>query len=339
MTDIPQNKPTSVLPHPLAFIVGHPRSGTTLLASIFDRHPEVAVPPETHFFKVRDVRWAARTDLTNPQAIAKAISDSRIHELEIPKQVLVDHLSEHDINTPDARLLPILLDLYASRHRKPLTIEKTPHHFEHIDTILTEYPKAKVIGIIRDGRDVCLSLIEKPWAHNSIEKHAIDWTRTVDILQSAAKRHPDRVVLVRFEDLVHQPRETTQSLCQFVQLTYHPQQLEPSVQTGVLTERERDWKHLVEKPISPEQAEKWRDHPDAKQIDTLTLIMKNHLTQQSYDTRAMQAVTLRQILRARALRFAFSPTTAPLRNALRPLIRRIPFIQRRTPSEQQRSLS
>ena len=133
-------------PHrsPEAHIVlgGAPRSGTTLLRRLLDRHPEVCSGAETKLFvpAAFNLAW-----------LAQAYAIPR-HELEEMRR--------------SARSQAAFIDAFAARvcagSGKPRWAEKTPQNIRHLDWILEHFPVASVVHIIRDGRDVICSMREHP---------------------------------------------------------------------------------------------------------------------------------------------------------------------------------
>lgn len=205
------------------FIVGNDRSGTTMLRLILDRGPDAAIPPESMFL----------TDLAEPSAAGGAPRSAEEAE------ALVATVWEH----PKVRLwslpgpppaVPAGLSgldayrfaveapfrAYAAAHGKPRWGDKTPHYVHHVDRLATLWPRARFVVLVRDGRDVALSLKRMPFGPNNAWAAAQWWARGIRAGERAAAHHPERVLVVRYEDLATAPEERVPAICAFLGLRY-----------------------------------------------------------------------------------------------------------------------
>jgi hypothetical protein len=85
-------------------------------------------------------------------------------------------------------------------------VERTPTHARHLDLIGAVYPDARVLHIVRDGRDVARSLVSQSWGPTSVAEAAVEWDETVRDARRAG-RDLDRYREVRYEDLVRAPAD------------------------------------------------------------------------------------------------------------------------------------
>ena len=144
---------------PYVFVVGSPRSGTTLLQRMLDAHPQLAVANDTHFI---------------PKAIAGIADDDVPLTRELVERVIGYHRF-HRLGIDDelARTLAIGAETYASyvgalygafaiAHGKGMAGEKTPDYVRSIPLLDRLFPWARFVHIVRDGRDVALSALD--WA-------------------------------------------------------------------------------------------------------------------------------------------------------------------------------
>ena len=194
-------------------IVGVPRSGTTLLRLMLDRHPQLAIPPETWFL----------ADLA-----------ALIGQPGVGVDVLLDTIMEPD-TWPDfglsaealrAVLVPgdpsaaarAFFRLYADRHAKPRWGDKTPT--DEIEAIERLLPEARFIHIIRDGRDVAASL-RKMWFAPSedVGELASFWRGRIERTRAGGER-VGHYLEVRYEDLVTEPEPVLRRICAHVDLVF-----------------------------------------------------------------------------------------------------------------------
>jgi hypothetical protein len=213
---------------PMPIIVGAPRSGTTLLRFMLDSHPELAIPPETGFLHPAcDLkRQGGETPEDVFQLLTSFPSDAPCWpDFDIEANRLRSEL--HRIQPFDvASGMRAFYRLYAERFNKRRFGDKTPSYCEHIERIGELLPEAHFVHIVRDGRDVALSL--RPlWFSpgHDIETLARYWSRTVRAGRAGGSR-ARAYMEVRYEDLVREPVPQLEALCRFLQLPFHSDMVE-----------------------------------------------------------------------------------------------------------------
>jgi Sulfotransferase family len=210
----------------MPFIVGVPRSGTTLLRLMLDSHPLLAIPPETGFL-------TSVCDLRKSKPTARRLFD-------VMTQFPPEAANWCDFNLDAGQLWQVLENiqpfdlaegvrgfyrLYATNQGKPRYGEKTPTYGAHIRSIEQLLPEARFVHIFRDGRDVCLSLRSMWFAPGrDIPTLAAYWQQQVEATRTAGRK-AGSYMEVRYEDLVMQPEFYLNEICRFLDLVFHPQML------------------------------------------------------------------------------------------------------------------
>ncbi len=168
---------------PAPFIVGVTRSGTTLLRLMLDAHPDLAIPPETHF--VMDVIRAGKKN-RDVQAFHEAfVENRRWDDFDLDSGELLKRLKR--LEPLDARgALRCFYDMYAERMGKSRWGDKTPGYQVKMRRIHRNLPEARFIHLIRDGRDVVLSQWSKAQTPTPIEDAAKRWQQRVRLTQRLA---------------------------------------------------------------------------------------------------------------------------------------------------------
>ncbi len=224
---------TAVYPAP--FIVGASRSGSTMLRLMLDRHPLLGIPPETHFLTSLPAVWRGAAD--PPAAAFEAIvNHERWPDFELDADAFRARLIESSACTL-TEVLRVFYMLYASRHGKSRWGEKTPQYVLRMPQIAQLLPEARFVHIVRDGRDVALSVLSLWFGPTSIEEAASWWVERV----RAGQRDGPTVdyLEVRYERLVEQPVEELRRVCAFVEIDFQAEML--SYHAGAL-ERMREMK-------------------------------------------------------------------------------------------------
>lgn len=211
------------------FIGGCSRSGTTLLGSMLGVHQHCICSPESHF-KIEILRsLSGDKEHINLKEVMDYTAKHwrfQIWELPINTEYIVDEAAGDSYGD----LLNWVVSQYATHEGKSaanIWIDHTPENTSYTETLLGLFPNAKFIHIIRDGRAVAASIKPLDWGPNSIVKAARWWMRMVSFgLAAESCLPPDRIMRVKYEDLVIDPEGTLQSLCRFLNLSYNPEMKE-----------------------------------------------------------------------------------------------------------------
>jgi uncharacterized coiled-coil protein SlyX len=155
---------------PAFFVVGRGRSGTSWLRILLNSHPEIMCGGEGRFFErnfKREDFEQLQLENIPPSSLYRAILESSYLKFWIDRSVWAkgEETDKHLIN-----LTRLAIDYFLaeqlSKTNKRMVGDKTPFvSAEVIEEISTIYPEARVIHIIRDGRDVAVSLIHFMWNH------------------------------------------------------------------------------------------------------------------------------------------------------------------------------
>lgn len=254
----------------MPFVVGVPRSGTTLLRLMLDAHPELAIPHETHFLPAA---------LREPQAsredfFRKLTEFPTWKDLSTPAARFAEALRRVEpFNVPEG--LRAFYRLYAEAHGKPRWGDKSPPYLLHMRTIHDALPEARFVHILRDGRDVALSLRPLWFAPGkSMEALATQWVEQITQARGQGQGTPFYLE-VRYEDLIAAPARELQRICRFLDLPYAPEMLTyhqtarlrlDEVQTHrgpdgqvIITKEERlHNQRLTSQPPEPSRVGRWR---------------------------------------------------------------------------------
>lgn len=207
---------------PPIFIVGCPRSGTTLVARILDSHSRIAIYNETHYYSIFGPDRHRYGDFRRSSNLMRLINDFRetIHVQGLveppPSSEILGSLAEPTFEG----VLAALLDAYAKRQGKARGGDKTPEHHRNLPEILEMFPQSPVIFVIRDPRDTVLSI------NKTFGLTAETGTRMWRAAFISYWKARDSVHHVSYEELVQNPTEVVQGLCDFLGEPYEPAMLD-----------------------------------------------------------------------------------------------------------------
>ena len=264
------------------FIVGVGRSGTTLLASILNRHPEVCVTPETHFFRlVYEYPGGLKKFKRNwPDSLREIMH--KMHPTKAWQPDPESIISKFDSFPGIDILFKCIGEQIADIFNKPLWIEKTPNHINYLKEIRYFFPNAPIIHIVRDGRDVALSLLKVKWASQSYIENLLHWKR--GILISKEFFYYDKLSLViRYEDLVQDTELTIKKICAWLGIKFSPKLLIPDGTEDFLIEIGRSHKNNIKTPVNTSRMYRWKNKLDKKTKKIAILLLYNELKLFGYE--------------------------------------------------------
>jgi hypothetical protein len=219
--------------NPYVFIVGCPRSGTTLLRHILDTHPQITVTPEAHwiprFFEQR--KGLTPDGMVTPQLIPQLLEDPKFAHFHVGQEDLLTLLDGRPVSY--ASFITGIFDVYGEDRGKVLVGNKTPDSARRMRTLHALWPEARFIHLIRDGRDVALSFMNWPkvlqkkpgnfptWKEDPVSTAALWWELNVRCGRRAVEwLDPKLYYEMRYESLIANPAGECAAVCDFLGLPY-----------------------------------------------------------------------------------------------------------------------
>jgi hypothetical protein len=209
------------------FIVSSGRSGTTLLRSILNASDRIYILPESDFIARTYSLYGDRQSFTGEdyEKIAKLFAKtSENNGWNLPQPYLISYLKDKNPQS-FAEVNSYLYEAYI-KHKNIESVAwgiKTPVLIAHLDLILKVFPKAKIVHLVRDGRDVYLSYQKVhqnspvKFGPKGILTMSLYW---VDGLRRLASIDRAKVYECRYEDLLDSPEKTLKNLCSFLNIEY-----------------------------------------------------------------------------------------------------------------------
>ena len=259
------------------FIVGCPRSGTTLLSVLLDRHSRLCVPPETGFFAEVAPNLPSQDDTSLLDTLR---GWPRLPELNLTPEAVLSRLGGRP--SSPAGVLTAILGLYAEAEGKARCGEKTPQHLLEVPAILRHFPGARIVCLLRDGRDVALSLRAMPWGPPTLAAAADLWKTFVRLADGFAQQHPDQFTFVYYEKLVRQPDEVLPTVMAFLGEEFEPRQVQPHLSSGVVLSRSVSWKGQALGPLDPSRIGQRRHEALAWENALLDEAVSDELSRHGY---------------------------------------------------------
>ncbi len=278
------------------FIVGCQRSGTTALAVMFDRHSGLAVPSETQFFNTfARLDGRKRLPMTHEQLLSRACDDFFIHQTGLRYEEMIEIFRRYEPTYPN--LFRAILESFAAKQGKRRAAEKSCDHLHHVPELLRLFPKAKVICIIRDGRDVVQSMIAA-WGSKLLGSLCRLWIMKARVAARLQRQLPgDRFTVVKYADLILHPEKEMRRLCEFIGEEFEPSQLEKMTETASVPAAELDWKAKAKDRPDASRVGAWRRNGDPEQIAQLNYYLGSMLRKWGYTDTEVVGVSWTKRLR------------------------------------------
>jgi len=197
---------------PPVFIVGCPRSGTTLLRQILDSHSRIACPGETWFL------IGLLEQLRNPFFV------SGLRSLNVEREEAVQNIRAYTLH---------YYETFLHRVGKARWADKTPLYVNYCKEILEVFGDVRFVHLLRHGMDVVQSMQERPWFDlipggsdpdplKRLEAAARVWMQTTDGFAAFEKAHPGLCHTVRFEELTARPEPVVRRVLEFLEEPWEP---------------------------------------------------------------------------------------------------------------------
>jgi Sulfotransferase family len=207
---------------PVPFVVGMNRSGTTLLRMMLDAHPQLTIPPETHF--VPAVIKACREPGATPEDALAAMKSAREWgDFGFSDEEMLGRLRATKMRPGQA--VRTFYQAYMEQQGKSRWGEKTPTYVQRMPLIERALPEARFVHVIRDGRDVALSVLDRTVRDLTAADVARRWQKKIAKARNdAPKLH--HYMELRYEDLILDTEPVLRRVCEFIKLDFDPAMLE-----------------------------------------------------------------------------------------------------------------
>jgi Sulfotransferase family len=262
------------------FVVGMNRSGTTLLRMMLDAHPQLTIPPETHF--VPDLIKACREDgATAEDALAAMKSAREWGDFGFSDEEMLARLRA----LPKLRPGPAVrtfYEAYMQQQGKPRWGEKTPTYVQKMKLIQRALPEARFVHVIRDGRDVALSVLDRTVRDLTAADIARRWQKKITKAREDAPAL-DHYMEIRYEDLILDTEPVLRKVADFIDLPWDDVMLSYHERSGerlkemaralpgdgrakeLSVERRMATHAMTTKPPSADRVARWRTQMSAQQ--------------------------------------------------------------------------
>ena len=180
-----------------------------------------------------------------------------------------------------AAMLESLTVQHAERRGKVRWVEKTPRHLLEIPALRASWPDAYLVRIVRDPRDVALSLAAMPFAGGTLVSNLVRIDADDRASRDAFDGDP-RAITLRYEDLVTEPERELRRVCEAVGETFDPRMLDPRPAAGAVAGEHEWWKEGVTGPLDASRVGRWRREMPAAERRFAGVHLAGYLREHGY---------------------------------------------------------
>jgi hypothetical protein len=213
---------------PMFFIIGRPRTGSTLLRTLFDAHPNVIIPQEWPMLLLLHLRFGEIEYWDKPKL--EMFYEALFQPLRIPfwsirnwPAIDLEALHENILKCEGEQTLETLLKVvyfhfnsFFPKTEIRLFGDKNPAISNHPKLLAQIFPTAKFIHLVRDYRDNLVSLLNVDFEMPNVTLLTYRWKYSYQVIEKAAMLHPSRFYTIKYEDFVSNPEFHFGCLCKFL---------------------------------------------------------------------------------------------------------------------------
>lgn len=288
---IPNNKISSTRA-PIVFLVAKDRSGTTLLQTMLDSHPNICAPLESRFvlhykqqYQNKKI-WSQQDKKTFVENLNKEQKMALLWELNKEElQERLNHLPEKVDYGEICKQVYVSANSFHPKEMTKLIVDKNPLYALMLPFIHNIFPDARYIHLVRDYR-ANVNSVRSLFKGASLKKLAMGWTLANKEIEKWKEKYPEKFITLTYEELLTNPKEELGSLLEFLDLEFHPNMLTyhtriahaiaayveraPDTRTKRVREIGIATVHKnLSKPIVPSFKDKWKECLSEKEIKIL----------------------------------------------------------------------
>ena len=216
------------------FIIGSPRSGTSLLRLILTSHSQILVPPECGFIiwlhgKYANWQVADNSNAIRVKSFLNDLLPCKKFDTWLLDRAIIEAQIQHNQPATYAELCSVVYTSFGLVAGKNFSIwgDKNNFHLNHLNELLGLYKNARFLHLVRDGRDVACSYREvmaaksnSPYAPTLETRSAdiaLEWSSNVMKIDSFMSTMPrETTMTIRYEDLVLAPSSVVTAICEWL---------------------------------------------------------------------------------------------------------------------------
>jgi hypothetical protein len=273
------------------FVVGCPRSGTTLFRTMLSAHRSIAIPPETRYLMGLYWRRSQIGDLRRREIRAKLASaivddpESRFRVLGLDAEQVRAEILDGPPTLGSA--FGLVFRDYAQLFGKPRWGDKRPAYYAFMDELDHLFPDAQFIHLIRDPRACVESLKRQEWYPDEAAPCVAAWVHAVrSASRSGRKLGPQRYLEVRYEDLVSEPEKVSRRICEFLDEPFDDQMCRPELIADKVNPAHYQQRGQIQQGVNTATVEAWAKRLPPDEIALVDRVARRWMKRYGYEPSA-----------------------------------------------------
>ncbi len=278
---------------PITFLVSRGRSGSTLIQSILDAHPNICAPLESKFVLHLRTKYE-KIDNWNENVINQFIKDlytNRKFRLfwNITPKELRSKMNDYEINqfSDACKVVYLCHHSFFKKDEIKLIVDKNPLHSRFSDILLNIFPEAKFLHLIRDPRAVTYSHIKSLKQRNA-SNLAYEWRLLNERIEQVKLKYSHLFHTFKYEDFTLNPEKEARNIFSFINLPFFPEILDAN---KTLNKNYKSSTYLslpqhksITTPINNNKNKAWEDNLKNDEINLINIICEKQLKKYGYES-------------------------------------------------------
>lgn len=271
------------------FIIGSSRSGSTLLRLMLASHSRIAIPSETWYLIALLEEFPGDRPLRKNE-IGAAISMMTNHYTWPDMGLDATEFRHRVANLRGVRLrdlVEVVYQWHMEVEGKSRWGDKTPAYIEIVPALAAMFGNAKFIHLIRDGRDVAKSFQRQGWHGPWMHGYAREWLRAMELDRKLGKTQlNERILRVRYEDLVLHPEATLRTICAFIDERFEDPMLRWRGKAAeAIPDREKRLHSSLGREMTPSDVGRWKREMTSREVFVAEALIGTQLSRFGYERR------------------------------------------------------
>lgn len=279
---------------PIFFIIGRPRTGTTLLRTLFDAHPNVIIPPECALILNLYPKYS-KIKQWNKKKINTFLKDVKAQRKFASWHMDVDKVRNDLLKLGNKASYQDFVKVLYSDYRsffdkeKIVTLgDKNPVYSININQIIEIFPDAKFIHLTRDYRDNILSILKVDFEAPLVPLIVYRWRYSAIKILNLKNKFPDQFYTIKYEDFVNDHRYHYTKLCDFLGIKYDDKVFDFHKKKDeifkVFPEKQFEKYHKsLLKPITNEKVGIWKKELSERDVKTADAVVGKYAGMLGYE--------------------------------------------------------
>lgn len=279
------------------FILGNPRSGTSLLRIMLDCHSNIVVPPECGFIEWLFEKYGDWDSSQVNDFISDLMETKKFKTWGLKKKSIKNCIARNKPKTYQELCYTVYLSYGEKYGKRPgLWGDKNNYFIKILDKIENIFPEASYIYIVRDGRDVATSYKDinttkiksafKPNLPNSIEEIAVEWDQNNSSIYSfLSSKGNKKYTIIRFEDLLRYPESVLKQITNFLNIEFEENMTQYYIRNNKMQLEPKEtleWKKKTLEKLDTSRINKYKEVLSQNEIELFNSIAEKNLKKFKY---------------------------------------------------------